>query len=254
MKRTIICILIIIIVIAAAMYYSCWQRDQFTKEKELAIAEAVQHTIDSLNQRRALETPEQHAAIHKPPPTPAPAKKKAPPMKKVEPKAEEPMTFTDERDGKVYKIFEANGIWWMGQNLDYETPDSWCYDLEGANCDTWGRLYTWDAATTACPPGWHLPNDKEWAKLISHYGGVHYAGKELKEGGASGFNAEMSGYRDKGGFFGKGGVSSYYWSATEQDNNYASFKGIYSQVDNVGTYTYTKPDGLSVRCIKDSDE
>lgn len=247
MKRALICILLIIIVISAALYYTCQQREKFEKEKELAITEAVQHAIDSINQRKALEIPKQTAQVHKPPPPPPPEPKKA---VKTEPK-QDPEKLVDPRDGQEYKIFETNGLWWMGQNLNYETNDSWCYELEGENCENWGRLYSWKAANGACPEGWHLPNDQEWATLINYYGGVHYAGKELKAGGASKFNAEMSGYRDKAGFFGKGGVSSYYWSSTEQNKDYASFKGIYSQVDNVGTYTYTKPDGLSVRCVKD---
>ena len=246
MKKTIICILLILIVISAAIYYTCMQREKFEKEMNLAITEAVQGAIDSINQRKALQVPIQHSVAHKPPP-PVPEKKA---KTQVPTEPVEPDILLDERDGQEYRIFEANGLWWMGQNLNFETNDSWCYDLEGTNCDNWGRLYTWDAAMGACPKGWHLPNDQEWFDLIGYYGGVHYAGKNLKEGGASAFNGLMSGYRDKAGFYGKGNVSSYYWSATEQNKDYASFKGIYSQVDNVGTYTYTKPDAISVRCVR----
>jgi uncharacterized protein (TIGR02145 family) len=160
--------------------------------------------------------------------------------------------LVDERDGQEYKIFESgDGNWWMAQNLNFATPGSWCYDLKDENCSDWGRLYTWEEATTACPEGWHLPDDDEWNALLNYYGGVHYAGKALKEGGESNFNAQLSGYRDKAGFFGKINESAYYWSSTEQNADYASFKGIYKSVDNVGAYTYTKPDGLSVRCVKD---
>lgn len=249
MKKTIICILVIFLVIAAAIYYTCMQREKFEKEKNEAVAEAVQNAIDSINQRQALQVPVQQSKAHKPPPPPPPApKKKA--RTQVEPEPVEPDMLVDERDGHQYKIFETNGLWWMAQNLNFETQDSWCYELENSNCDNWGRLYTWDAAIGACPQGWHLPNDQEWSDLVNYYGGVHYAGKELKEGGASKFNALMSGYRDKAGFFGKGNISTYFWSSTEQNKDYASFKGIYSQVDNVGTYTYTKPDAISVRCVK----
>jgi uncharacterized protein (TIGR02145 family) len=249
MKRTLLWILLIIIIIAACMYYSCWQKEQWEKEKETEIAEAVQKAIDSVNQRKALQVPLQHTAVHKPAPLPAPTKTKT--IVKPEPEPEAASMLIDERDGQSYPIFEVNELIWMGQNLNFETKDSWCYDIKTENCDTWGRLYTWDEAVIACPEGWRLPNDKEWSNLINYYGGNHYAGKELKKGGASKFNAEMSGYRDKAGFFGKGGVSGYFWSSTEQNQDYASFKGIYSQVDNVGTYTYTKPDGMSVRCVKE---
>ncbi len=244
MKKTIICILIILLLIAAGVYYHCMQKEQWDKETKEAVAAAVQQTIDSINQHKALEIPEQQVIAHKPPP---------PPPQKIKPKAEpiEPDMLVDERDGNKYKVFEANGNWWMGENLNFETPDSWCYELAPENCQDWGRLYTWDAANKACPNGWHLPNDEEWLSLISYYGGNHYAGKELKAGGASEFNALLSGYRDKAGYFGKLDESAYYWSSTSQNDEYASFKGVYKTVDNIGTYTYTKPDGLSVRCIKD---
>ncbi len=246
MKRTLICILLIIVVIAAAVYYTCMQQDKFEKEKNEAVAAAVKQTLDSIDQHRALQVPVQQSKAHKPPPPP-------PPEIKVEPEPEplEPDMLVDERDGQEYKILEANGLWWMAENLNFETAESWCYEVQESNCDKWGRLYTWKAAMTACPQGWHLPDDQEWSGLINYYGGVHYAGKSFKEGGTSGFNVLMSGYYYHRGSFGKIGVSSYHWSSTEQNADYASFKGIYSTVDNVGTYTYIKIDGLSVRCVKD---
>ena len=249
MKKTIVFIIILLLIVAACMYYNCMQQEKFQQEKEEAIAAAVQDAIDSLNQRKALEIPKQHVQAHKPPPPEPTVKPEPKPEPEVE--ATEPNMMTDERDGQQYKIIDANGKWWMGQNLNYETEDSWCYELQSESCDQYGRLYTWNAASKACPPGWHLPNDAEWKDLIVYYGGNFYAGKNLKEGGLSGFDAVMAGYRDHSGYYGKVGESSYHWSATEQNADYASFKGIYKDVDNVGTYTYTKSDGMSVRCIKD---
>ena len=96
-----------------------------------------------------------------------------------------------------------------------------------------------------------MPDDHEWSILINHFGGISHAGEHLKKGGHSGFNALLAGYFDKQGYYGKKDESSYHWSATTQDDVYASFKAIYGSLDNVGAYTYTKPDGFSVRCIKD---
>ena len=248
MKRTIVFIILLLLLAAACMYYNCMLKEKYEMEKNEAVAAAVQHTIDSLNQYEVLEAPEQHTVIHLPPPI-----KHDEALDKEPPKvsAEHPDNIlVDERDGQRYKIFHVNGLWWMAQNLNYETNNSWCYDLAPESCENWGRIYTWEEAMVACPDGWHLPNDEEWKNLIDYYGGLHYAGKELKAGGNSGFNALMTGYRDKKGFFGKIDESAYFWSSTEQNKDYASFKGLYSHVDNVGAYTYTKPDGLSVRCIK----
>jgi len=249
MKKTIIFIVILLLLIAACAYYNCMQKEKFELEKKEAVAEAVQNTIDSLQQRQALETPKQSVIAHKPPPPPPKEKSKP----KTVPETEKPNMFVDERDGQEYQIFESgNGRWWMSQNLNFNTPGSWCYDLDKDKCEEWGSLYTWDEAMLACPKGWHLPNDQEWMELINYYGGINYAGRSLKKGGPSGFNAQMSGYRDKAGFFGKIDESAYYWSSTTQNADYASFKGLYHNVDNIGTYTYTKPDGLSVRCVKDN--
>ncbi len=249
MKKTIVFLIIIILLIAACLYYNCMQREKFEQERNEAVALAVQNAIDSMNQHAALEAPRPTVAMHTPPP-PSPPKEE---VKKQEPeKIAEPDVFIDPRDGQQYKIFEANGLWWMGQNLNFATPGSWCYALEDEKCTDFGRLYPWPEAMAACPEGWHLPNDEEWRSLIDYYGGVHYAGKELKQGGASGFNAVFSGYRDKAGFFGKINESAYFWSSTTQNDEYASFKGIYNSVDNVGTYTYPKKDGFSVRCVKNN--
>jgi uncharacterized protein (TIGR02145 family) len=253
MKKTILFIILLLLLVAACVYYNCMQKDKFELEKKLAVTEAVQKAIDSINHHQALEPPMQVVVAHQPPPVvPAPKKEKI--KKPVEKPTEEPAdpnVFTDERDGQQYHIFEADGMTWMGQNLNFATAGSWCYNLEDQSCEDWGRLYTWNDAMIACPAGWHLPDDHEWMKLINYYGGIHYAGQNLKAGGPSDFNAVMSGYRDKAGFFGKVNESAYFWSSTTQSPEYASFKGIYHNVDNVGTYTYTKPDGMSVRCIKD---
>lgn len=247
MKRTITFIIILLLLVAACIYYNCLQKEKYELEKKEAVATAVQNTLDSIQQHQALEIPKQATVAHKPP-APAPAE---PIENVVEPEVMEPDVLVDERDGQEYPIFEVNGMWWMGENLNFETADSWCYDLKPESCDNWGRLYTWNAASQACPDGWHLPNDEEWHVLIDYYGGVHYAGGNLKEGGRSDFNAVMSGYRDKNGFYGKIGESAYFWSSTEHPEDYASFKGIYKPVDNVGTYTYPKADAFAVRCVKD---
>ena len=248
MKRTgLLCIILLIIFIIGCYLYNNYLLKQFRSEKEQAIALAVKHAIDSVNQRHALQTPEKVTEVHKPPKvTVKPKAVKQEPVKKKS-------VLIDERDGQEYPIDEINGTIWMTANLNYKTDESWCYDNDDNECTTNGRLYTWKAAMNACPDGWELPDDKAWSSLFNYYGGVHYAGKSLKKEGGSGFNVLYSGYRDKAGYFGKLNESAYFWSSTEQSDLYASFKGIYNTVDNIGTYTYPKNDGFSVRCIKKSD-
>ncbi|WP_409013066.1 FISUMP domain-containing protein [Dyadobacter sp. SG02] len=40
------------------------------------------------------------------------------------------------------------------------------------NRKEFGLLYTWESAKKACPIGWHLPTDTEWATLVGQFGGL----------------------------------------------------------------------------------
>ena len=65
---------------------------------------------------------------------------------------EDPKVLKD-RDGNVYG-FEPmkDGKVWMTKNLNLNLniKGSYCYDDKPANCDTYGRLYTWEAAKEGC--------------------------------------------------------------------------------------------------------
>jgi uncharacterized protein (TIGR02145 family) len=76
-------------------------------------------------------------------------------------------SIEDPRDGHVYLAVRIGTRRWMEQNLDHKTDSSWCYEFADENCRKYGRLYRWEAATKACPKGWHLPDEKEWNELVA---------------------------------------------------------------------------------------
>jgi len=246
MKTLITSIIIIFLMLLSFWYYMDKKCSKLENTNKLAIINAVDQAIDSINRHKALNKPKKSYHVY-----PKTEKKEVVKKTPLTPAKETDNIFTDKRDGQKYKTVNVAGQTWMAQNLNYNTGNSMCYYDETSNCDKLGMLYTWNEAVVACPDGWHLPDDGEWSHLINNYGGIREAGKHLKKGGGSGFNDLLAGYHDKDGFYGKKDESSYYWSLTEQDADYASFKGIYHDVDNIGTYTYTKTDGFSVRCIKD---
>jgi len=93
--------------------------------------------------------------------------------------------FTDPRDGQYYPIItiknpdNENKLTIMARDLNYEMEGSTLYSPT-IDKYKYGRLYDWEAAINACPPGWHLPSDNEWKLLIELIGGKSNAGKILK--------------------------------------------------------------------------
>ncbi len=171
-------------------------------------------------------------------------------------------TLTDLRDGQTYKTVTIGTQTWMADNLNYETENSYCYDDDPSNCSKYGRLYTWAAAKTVCPSGWHLPSKTEFEALITAVGGSSTAGAKLKSQtgwtaydgitneDAFGFSALPAGSRYSNGVYYYEGSHAYFWRSTEYDSRYAYFMYLNYSLD--GAYlSHGKDLGFSVRCVKD---
>ena len=181
-------------------------------------------------------------------------------------------SFTDPRDGKVYKTVRIGDQDWMAENLAFK-PDSgiYCaYDFDLSNIETYGYLYDWETAMVVCPAGWHLPSIEEWNELKDYSGGSLDAGRELKTTGTIedgtglwhapnicsdnriGFSALPGGNRisPHGNFEGQGSAG-FWWSATERFAGNAWSLVINNGIPHLAnSYSYTD-ESNSVRCVRD---
>lgn len=210
-------------------------------------------------------------------------------------------SMTDPRDGQIYKTVKIGNQVWMAENLNYAdsvaTPSlmgkSCCFLNKVENCAVAGRLYTWMAAIDSvklykdkfvkcgvgktcslpdtvygiCPPGWHLPTNKEWKTLFNEVGGILTASEVLKSktgwldnGNGTddfGFSGLPVGERSAYGhiyydpYFSGDGDFAGFWSASEYSNSYAYHVFLSYEYKEVHLIYKNKLDALSVRCLKD---
>ncbi|MDR2693887.1 MAG: InlB B-repeat-containing protein [Chitinispirillales bacterium] len=187
-------------------------------------------------------------------------------------------TFTDSRDSKLYKYVTIGGKKWTAENLSYATASG----SYSGNDGQYGMYYTWSAAMSGstssaanpsgvrgvCPDGWHLPSNAEWGDLVTAVGGNPGAGTKLKStrgwidnGNGTdnfGFSALPGGYRGTDGYFRSAGFVGRWWTATEDDADYAYFRSMSYVSDDVNYYgggadrsLNGKGCGFSVRCVGD---
>ena len=133
-------------------------------------------------------------------------------------------TYTDPRDGKVYKTVKIGQQWMMSQNFAYkpEQGNYWALNNDDANVAKYGYLYDWETAKKIAPPGWHLPTEVEFKTLNHALGGKRNVFKKLggtlevvynqMMPGCSGFNALIAGIRTWDGRFNEDRTD--FWSCT----------------------------------------
>lgn len=102
-------------------------------------------------------------------------------------------TFIDSRDGQSYKVVKIGDKYWLAENLNYRTNSSFYYNNDSLTYNQYGRLYSWQDAQNACPPGWHIPSHQDWIDLALLYGGFNLAGGALKESGTEHWNPPNTG-------------------------------------------------------------
>ena len=198
-------------------------------------------------------------------------------------------TFTDPRDGNVYKWVKIDNQIWMAENLkatlyrdgtpipNVEDDEEWSLLTKGTYClyqnnpstykETYGALYNFYAVNNSCklcPEGWHIPSESECMTLINYLGGIEVAGSKIKDNRSnlwkskytyatneSGFSGLPAGGRSKLGSASDVGYYATWWSSTSYDSLYAWHWGLYPDKASIRCNPGHKASGFSVRCIKD---
>ncbi len=158
---------------------------------------------------------------------------------------------------------------------------------ENENYQNYGVLYNWPASLDACPAGWHLPAGEEWTQLIDYLGekygisntdDVDGTGNALKScrqedsplGGECNthehprWNSNNTHYGTDqfnfsalpGGYLFPGGVQpvgygGYWWTSTEQSENFVIYGSMRDYKGDVNFTTTYKDYAFSVRCVRD---
>lgn len=171
--------------------------------------------------------------------------------------------ITDARDGKVYPLVTIGGKTWLAKNLDWETASSWCWGDDPRSCARDGRLYSFEAARTACPKGFHLGTDDDWKALETALGmSAVDANKEgyttvrgrdeaTKLKAATGFAAAHGAGFRAGAAYDARDDRTYYWTASTRGADVWRRRIVEAEPT---VYRFTNPpDGfaISVRCAKD---
>jgi len=183
-------------------------------------------------------------------------------------------TFEDGRDGREYYQIEAGGNTWMRENLAWKgagRPYLGLKAMEGV----FGRYYTWTEAMQACPEGWRLPTDADFAALQDDaeadadipglagrmMGNLYFNGtrlwpywREVNITDELQLSVMPTGYAVVGeGRSNFTGVSQYavFWTADEAEDE-AVVRYIYQDKDILYRSTMLKDEfAASVRCVKE---
>ena len=153
--------------------------------------------------------------------------------------------FIDPRDGSTYYLATGGGNVWMQNSLSY-AGSGVSYEYSPAMDKIAGRMYTWNEAVNACPEGWHLPSDKDFAALATSATGTEFNAGQTFHGAAGAFMVDA--------YFNDGKMWTF-WPEVKITNK-AKFCAIplgYA-IDQEDSRKYTGTDVYAVFWTSDSDE
>lgn len=164
-------------------------------------------------------------------------------------------TFTDKRDGKIYKTIKIGDQVWLAENFAFKADTGcWAYDNDQSNIAKYGYLYDWETAKQIVPEGWHLPTEEEYETMLNNCGlSKEEIYRAVLIGGKSNFNAIFAGQTQFNKFYFKD-QTAFFWTSTNENEIgalafWVTYKDIGDGLLGIG-FTY-KNSGNSVRLVKD---
>lgn len=157
--------------------------------------------------------------------------------------------MVDKRDEQRYELTSLNGKTWMAQSINYETATgSTCYENNDTYCDVYGRLYTYEAAQSACPGGWHIATRAEFEEAKAEPTFLWlYAGRMSNNAynfvDGMGFHWVDGPIESSDNQNCSSDQCALIFVQKNPDSDYAADPALFFQKDN-------KTKGFSVRCVK----
>ncbi len=184
--------------------------------------------------------------------------------------------FKDMRDNHLYNFTVIGNQTWMSENLAFlprvnptgivSTTEAYYYVYGYQGTDTakaivtegynlYGVYYNRQSLKTACPPGWHVPNQTDWYELTDFLGAPIGRKMKSKTGwsnhgngdNTSGFSAMPTGRVNDNGTFMDIGKLAYFWKS---DN--LLFFGLTYDSDLVYGFSGNEKMASPIRCLKDN--
>lgn len=183
---------------------------------------------------------------------------------KSKPAKAKSLEFKDPRDKQTYRLVKIGDRTWFGDNLNFKSEGSYCLDDDENNCMAYGRLYSWEAARSACPSGFRLPKHEDFESLWNAAGADYNAGYLLKttygwKGDTNGndtlkFAAMPAGNRFDDATYGNLAKFAFFWSADDALEDIGQGEArVWYLTNKSMAFGYTskaKNFGFSVRCVK----
>ncbi len=174
------------------------------------------------------------------------------------------VSFQDPRDGQSYRIEKFGNQTWFIESLNFNTPESFCYDNIEANCERDGRLYSFSEAQMVCPQGWKLPNENHWRALELTFEMEKALTKEIRiwrslkkaKEFKSVFNVQYAGMGESNGasFQGKGQIAQFWVNHDgPTGSQFALYRMMMNSKEEVYSDQIPKMNLCCVRCIKEEN-